>query len=196
LDIAEFLRSINVFDLLVLAFLMAFFILGFIQGTIRRLLGIASVLFSFLVAANLREPLGDYLAQNWRQYHPEYATMLGFGTVFVASVIAFTLIIQAFYKTVPLFDKYTVVDEVLGGVLGVIQGMLLLGAMIVVLDMFFAIPGIPESNTEIGFLRNIYEAYTNSITADLFRFTFIPIFLAILGPFVPQAIKDFFPLGN
>ena len=43
----------------------AMFVLGFIQGTIRRLLGLASMLFSFLFAANLRDPLGDYLAQNW-----------------------------------------------------------------------------------------------------------------------------------
>jgi uncharacterized membrane protein required for colicin V production len=39
------------------------FVLGFIQGTIRRVLGLASMLFSFLFAANLREPLGGYLAQ-------------------------------------------------------------------------------------------------------------------------------------
>jgi uncharacterized membrane protein required for colicin V production len=194
LDIAAFLRSINVFDLLVVAFVMAFFILGFIQGTIRRLLGIGSVLFSFLVAANVREPLGSYLAANWRHYHPEYATMLGFGTVFVASVIAFTLLIQAFYKRVPLFDKYTVVDEILGGVLGIVQALLLLGSMIVVLDSFFAIPGIPESNVEVAVLRNLFNAYNNSITADLFRESMIPVFLAILGPFVPQALKNLFPL--
>jgi uncharacterized membrane protein required for colicin V production len=190
--VTDFLLSIDVFDLLVLAFLMFFFILGFIQGTIRRLLGIGSVLFSFLVACNVREPLGDFLAPNWTHLDPNYSVMVGFATVFVAAVIAFTLVIQAFYKRVPLFDKYTVVDEILGGILGVIQGALLIGAMIVILDSFFKIQGIPVRDTEIPFIRPVFEAYDGSVTAQLFRGTILPIFLALLGPFVPQEVKDFF----
>lgn len=192
MNISEFLLSINVFDLLVLAFLAFFFILGFIQGTIRRLLGIGSVLFSFLVAANLRGPLGDFLATNWTHLDPNYAVMVGFATVFVAAVIAFTLVIQAFYKRVPLFDKYTVVDEIVGGILGVIQGVLLIGAMIVILDSFFTIPGIPVRDTEIPFIRPVYEAYDGSATSVIFRGTILPIFLTLMGPFVPQDVKDFF----
>ncbi|MDQ2964786.1 MAG: CvpA family protein, partial [Chloroflexota bacterium] len=130
MDIAEILRSIDPFDLLVLLILAALFILGYIQGTIRRLLGIASLLFSFLLAANLRGPLGDFLVENWTQFPPEYSRMVGFGTLFVAASLAFSLVIQAFYRRVPLFDKYTVVDELLGGLLGILQGVILLGAMI------------------------------------------------------------------
>jgi hypothetical protein len=120
--------------------------------------------------------------------------MLGTAVVFVAAVIAFTLVIQSFYKTVPLFDRYQFVDEVLGGILGVVQGLLLIGAMIVILDAFFAIPGIPESNNEVGAFRTIYNAYTNSITADIFRGAILPVFLAILGPFVPDEVKALFPI--
>ena len=196
MNISDFLLSINVFDLLVLAFLMAFFIVGFMQGTIRRLLGILSVLFSFLVAANLREPLGEFLSRNWEQFDPQYAVMIGFGTVFVAGVIAFSLVIQAFYKRVPLFDKYDFVDEILGGTLGVIQGILLIAAMIIVLDTFFQVPGIAERDSELAFLRSMYEAYTGSITAEIFRFNIIPVFLALLGPFIPGEIKTFFPAAD
>ncbi len=194
MNISDFLLSINVFDLLVLAFLAFFFILGFIQGTIRRLLGLASVLFSFLVAANLREPLGNFLAPNWNHLDPNYAIMVGFATVFVAGVIASTLVIQAFYKKVPLFEKYTVVDEVLGGILGVLQGALLLGAMIVILDSFFMIPGVGTRDAELPLLRQVFEAYNPSNTAGIFRGSILPIFLALLGPFIPQEVKDFFPI--
>ena len=78
---------------------------GFAQGTIRRLIGIASILFSFLFAANIAEPLGDYLGSNWTQFSKEYSTMIGFGTVFVASAIAFALVAQGLYKPQPLFQK-------------------------------------------------------------------------------------------
>ena len=94
------------------------FVLGFIQGTIRRVLGLASMLFSFLFAANLREPLGGYLAANWNQFPDEYAVMLGFGIVFVAATIAFTLVIQGFYHKQALFKKATFADEMIGGILG------------------------------------------------------------------------------
>ncbi len=192
MDVAAALRSFNTFDLLVVLVMAAMFILGFIQGTIRRLLGIASILFSFFLAAQLREPLGGYLAANWRQFPPEYAVMLGFGLVFVLGVLIFSLLIQTRYTKLPLFEKYTAVDEVLGGVLGIVQGAILLGAGIVILDSFFRIPGIAVSNGELPFLRSLYHAYDGSGTAELYRFALIPTFLAFTGPLVPTAIKGFF----
>jgi uncharacterized membrane protein required for colicin V production len=191
-EIAEFLRSIDPFDLLVVLVLAALFILGFIQGTIRRLLGIASLVFSFLLAANLRDPLGDFLATNWTQFPPEYSRMVGFGTIFVAGSLAFSLVIQAFYRHVPLFDKYTVVDELLGGLLGIVQGVILLGAMIIVLDSYFQIAGIASRTTELPFLREIFNAYDGSLTAEIFRNTLVPAFFAITGPLIPNALRSNF----
>lgn len=193
MNVAEFLRSINTFDLLVVLFLFAFFVVGYIQGAIRRLLGIASILFSFLVAANLRDPLGSFLAQNWTQFPAEYAYMIGFGTVFVAGVIAFSVVIQAFYKKVELFERYPVVDEALGGVLGVAQGVLLLGASLVILDSFFAIQGLPVSAGELPGLRPFHEALDSSGTAALYRQTLVPVTFAIFGPLVPDSLTAFFP---
>lgn len=191
MDINQFLQSFNVFDLLVLLVMAALFILGFIQGTIRRLLGIASILFSFFLAAQLRQPLGDYLSANWRQFPAEYAVMLGFGLVFVLGVIVFSLLIQTRYTKAPLFEKNVVVDEVIGGLLGILQGVLLLGAAIIVLDTYFRL-GLPPSPGELPFLRSFFEAYDGSGTAVVFRGTLIPAFLAITGPLVPDSIKLFF----
>lgn len=190
MDISEFLRSIDPFDLLVVLALAALFILGFIQGTIRRVLGIASILFSFLVAANLRGPLGDFLAGNWSQFPAEYSRMVGFGTAFVIASLAFSLVIQAFYTKTPLFPKYTVIDELLGGLLGIVQGVLLFGAMIVILDSFFRIPGIAPRSTELPFLREIFTAYDQSITAEIFRTTLIPGFMTIFGPLIPSDLRS------
>ena len=69
----------NLFDLLVLLLLVAGFVMGYLQGTIRRLLGIAQVLFSLVLAAQIRGPLGDFLVSNWTQFVPEYSRMLAFG---------------------------------------------------------------------------------------------------------------------
>jgi membrane protein required for colicin V production len=191
-DIGAFLTNINRFDLLVVLFLFGMFVLGFIQGTIRRVLGLASMLFSFLFAANLRDSLGVFLASNWNQFPDEYAVMIGFGAVFAAATIAFTLVIQGFYHRQPLFEKQTIVDEVLGGILGVIQGLFVIGCIIVILDSFFRIPGIPESRAELPFLRGFFGFYDPSGTAALFRNQLIPAFYLLFGLFIPANLKAFY----
>lgn len=198
MNIAETIRSINPFDLVIVLVLFAFFILGFMQGTIRRLLGIAAIVLSFILAANLRQPLGDFLKANWTQFPPEYAVMVGFGTVFVAAMVSSTLVIQSFYQKVPLFAKHPVIDELLGGVLGVVQGVLILGAVIIILDTWFTIPGQPARDNELPGLRAIYEAYDPpgapvSQTALIYRDALIPGFLAVTGPVIPDALRAFYP---
>jgi len=191
-NIGEFLGSINRFDLLVVLFAFGMFVLGFIQGTIRRVLGLASMLFSFLFAANLREPLGGYLALNWNDYPDEYAVMLGFGIVFVAATIAFTVVIQGFYHKQELFKKATFADELIGGLLGIVQAFFLVGCVIVILDSFFRITAIPETTNEYTWIRDFYDVMNPSAFADLFRTRLIPGFINVFGLLVPSDIQAFY----
>jgi uncharacterized membrane protein required for colicin V production len=191
-NVGETILNFNRFDLLFLLFLFGMFVLGFMQGTIRRLLGIGAMAFSFLFAANLTNVVGPFLAENWNQFPDEYAVMLGFLIVFVAANIAFSLIIQGFYHRQPLFAKYTFVDEVLGGILGVVQGAFLVGCLIVILDSYFLIPGAPQSGGELPFLRGFFDFYTTSGTAELFRTQLIPGFFNIFGVLIPDNIQFFY----
>ncbi len=193
MNVVETIQSVSVFDLLVVLVMFAFFIVGFIQGTIRRVLGILSVLFSFLLAANLRDPLGAFFARNWTQFPEQYSYLIAFGVVFALGVVAFSLIIQTFYTKVELFEKYPVIDEALGGLLGVLQGLILLGAIIVILDSFFRVPGIPHSPNELPFLRPLWETIDPSGTAALYRGSLIPAFFALFAPLLPESLKTLFP---
>ena len=192
MNVGETILNFNRFDLLFLLFLFGMFVLGFMQGTIRRLLGLGAMAFSFLFAANLTSVVGPFLAENWNQFPDEYAVMLGFLIVFVAANIAFSLIIQGFYHRQPLFAKYTFVDEVLGGILGVVQGAFLVGCLIVILDSYFLIPGAPQSGGELPFLRGFFDFYTTSGTAELFRTQLIPGFFNIFGVLIPDNIQFFY----
>ena len=192
MNVGEAILNFNRFDLLFLLFLFGMFVLGFMQGTIRRLLGLGAMAFSFLFAANLTNVVGPFLAENWNQFPDEYAVMLGFLIVFVAANIAFSLIIQGFYHRQPLFAKYTFVDEVLGGILGVVQGAFLVGCLIVILDSYFLIPGAPQSGGELPFLRNFFDFYTDSGTAELFRTQLIPGFFNIFGILIPDNVQTFY----
>ncbi len=195
MDLGEFLGGIKTVDLLLILVFMAFFVLGFAQGTIRRLIGIGSILFSFLFAANLADPLGSFLGSNWTQFPRQYSQMLGFLTIFVAASLAFAIVVQGFYRPQPLFEKARFADEILGGLLGVLQAGIILGAIVVILDSFFRVPGIPKQSNEVIILRDLWTALDGSRIVDLFRTTLIPAFFALFGLFIPNALKAYFP-GN
>src|SRR5260221_12017369 len=84
------------------------FVVGYAQGVTRRLLGIAAILFSLFLGAQLRTPFGGYLAQQWANITPEYSYMIGFGAVFLASAVALSIGIQISYRPAPLFHRYPV----------------------------------------------------------------------------------------
>lgn len=192
MEIVDAIRSLNVFDLLVVLFLFAMFVLGFMQGIIRRLLGIASILFSFLVATQAREPVGSFLASNW-YYHPDYSYMVGYLAMFAAGAIAFTVLLQAYYKSQQVFPEHETVEEVLGGALGVLQGLIFITALIMILDPFFQLSGIPSSANEFPFIRSFHEALSPSATAAIFRQDIIPTILSVGGGFFPDSVRAVFP---
>jgi membrane protein required for colicin V production len=191
-DLGNFLGGISTVDLLIFLYFMAFFVLGFAQGTIRRLIGIASILFSFLFAANIAEPLGAYLGQNWTQFSKEYSLMIGFGTVFVASAIAFALVAQGLYKSQPLFPKARFLDELIGGILGLVEAALIFGAVLIILDSFFGLRGIAADPQELPFLRDFWTALDGSNAAVLFRDTLIPAFFAVFGFLIPDWLEAYY----
>lgn len=195
MDLGEFLGGIKTVDLLLVLYFAAFFVLGFAQGTIRRLIGIAAILFSFLFAANLAEPLGTFLGDNWTQFPKAYSTMIGFGTIFVAAALAFALVVQGFYKPQPLFEKARFVDEALGGLLGLLQAGIILGAVLIILDSFFKLSGIPESPQELTFLRDLWSVLDVSAIVAVFRSTLIPAFFVLVGLFIPANLKALYPSG-
>jgi len=191
-DIIGAITAVQPIDLLVFFGLFGMFILGFMQGIIRRLLGIASVLLSLLIAAQVREPLGSFLAQNWTQYPAEYNFMIAFGTVFLAGSIGSTIAIQLFFRPVPLLARYPVIDEILGGVLGLVQAGLILGAFFIITDPFFLTVGQNAGATEFPFVREIHTAFNDSITAAITRDRIVPFIFLLLGAGFPAAVKDVF----
>jgi len=188
-DIIGFIRGLNLFDLVVILILAVAFVLGFIQGTIRRLLGLGSILFSYLLAANLRDPLGSFFAANWFQFPAEYSFMIAFGAVFIIASIGFSLLIQGFYRHQDLFVRAKFADEVLGGLLGIVQALVILGCVIVILDSFFRNPALPKSDGELILVRDVFNAMDRSNTAAIFRDTLIPGFNSIASILLPPDVR-------
>ncbi len=193
MDVVGTIRGLNFFDLLVVIFVCGFFLAGFVQGTLRRLMGLAILVVALLFSLNLRDPLGSWLGQYWTQFPKEYSTMLAFGISFVVIYMGGSILVQTFYRRTQLFKRSTVVDEIVGALLGILQALLLVGAMIMILDSFFRIPGIAPDSDEVGILRDIYRFYDPSQAAILFRDALIPAFLALFAWITPAGLRALFP---
>lgn len=193
MNLGEFLGGIGTVDLLIVLYFIGFFVLGFAQGTIRRLIGILSILFSFLFAANLNSSLGSFLADHWSQFPRPYSYMIGFGLVFVASAVALALVTQSYYKPQQLFQKARFADEILGGLLGIIQAALIFGFVLIILDTYFLLPNVPQFPAELPLLRDFWVGIDNTQFALLFRNSLIPGIFALIGLLIPDDIKARYP---
>ena len=195
MEFGEFIGGVGTVDLLIVLYFIGFFVLGFAQGTIRRLLGIGSILFSFLLAANLAGPLSEFLGANWTQFSPEYSYMVGFGTVFVAASR------RVRPRHPGLLQAPAAVPE------GALRGR----------DhrrhprprpgrpdprrgrrssstRSSCIPGIPADADELPFLREIWSALDASQIVQVFRETLIPAFFLLTGlPRPGRASKQMYP---
>jgi uncharacterized membrane protein required for colicin V production len=187
-------EQIQPFDLVIFLALLGMFVVGYAQGVVRRLLGIAAIAFSLILGAQLRDPLGQYLSHQWATIAPEYSYMVAFGAVFTAAAVTISIGIQITYRPAPLFTRYPVLDEIVGGVLGVLEGFLILVAILLILDPYFTQAPFNDRAGfgEFGLLRNIHDWLDSTLTADFLRHSVIPIVLGILGFLFPQDVRDTF----
>jgi uncharacterized membrane protein required for colicin V production len=187
------LDRVQAFDLVIVLALMAMFILGYAQGLVRRLLGIAAIVFSLVLAALIRPSLGNYLTGEWTGIPAEYSHMVAFGAVFVAAAVTFSVGIQLMYRPAPLLTRYPVLDEILGGILGVVEGVIILIAVFLILDPYYTNPVSDTIRTgEFTLLRTVHELLDPTLTADVLRNGVIPPILSVFGFVFPRDVVETF----
>jgi uncharacterized membrane protein required for colicin V production len=194
--VEHLLASLNGFDVLVIIGGFVGFIIGYIQGVLRRLLGIAVILLSFIVAAQVRAPLGDFLAANWTQWPSEYSAMIGFGFVFLVAAVGSSVLVQVAFHSVPIWPRHPSLEALLGAILGVVEVLIVIGIIFMVMDPYYTNTAIPPSTNELPFLRGFHDSMGVSASALVYRGTLIPAFLAIAGGLVPDAVKKAFSGGG
>ena len=185
---------ITPFDLVIFLALLAMFVVGYAQGVIRRLLGIAAVLFALVLGSYMRAPLGAYLANEWTSIDDSYSFMVAFGAVFAATWITLSIGIQITYRPAPLFQRYPVLDEIVGGLLGVLEGLLILIAIVLILYPYYTQASVQETVGigEFTPLRTLFDFLHRSLTGDILEHSVIPAVLAVAGFLFPQDVRDTF----
>lgn len=188
MNVVDWIASINPIDAVLVLYLFAWFILGYISGSVRRGIGILAITFSFLVAAQVQGPLGGFLAANWHQFPETYSYMVGFGSVFIAAVVALSIAVSAGYHKSILTPRFPVVDELLGGILGATQGYLLLVYVVIILDSHFLVsPGGLAGG--LPFVHETWALLDSTSLVTETRAQVIPLLVYAFSFLLPASVK-------
>ena len=191
MDIIGAIRDAPLVDLAILFGLALFVIAGVMQGPIRRLLGIISVLVAFLFAANLRDTVGDFLNGNWTQFEIGYNRLLGFIILFAVIFVAASVAIQGFYHRMDVSPEHPIVDDILGGLAGLLQGVLILLIAVIIMQSFILPPARPG---DLDQLRTAQDMLVNqSHLAKWLNDYIAPIVVHLFSPLLPGDLTAVYP---
>lgn len=188
MDIPGAIRSAPVVDLVILGGLALFFFLGVMQGAIRRLIGIGSMLVAFLVAGNLRGPFGNFLADNWTQFNRDYNKLLAFVIVFVVVAVIASIVTQGFYKRTDISAEHPILDDIIGGLLGLLQGALLLLYVVIIMNSYI----LPAAGSgDLSYLRDAQDMIVNQSHIAIWLNDHVaPVFVHIVAILLPTELTS------
>jgi hypothetical protein len=169
------------------------FVLGYMQGAIRQLLGMAVVAVAFVLAAGLREPLGNWFATYWTSVPVQFSWMFAFLISFLTVFILGIVLVALFYKRSRVLTRVPHADEILGGILAVVLALAVVAVLVFVLDSFYRYRGIPISGGDVGWARSLHEAIDDSAIVGALRVSLIPSLTTALGPLLPEAVRQLVP---
>lgn len=101
------------------------------------MLAIGAWAVAFLLAANLRESLGRYLASQWTNFAVDYVYLLAFGIIAIVTFVVLLVLIRAGTRGPKGVSSIPFVDALLAGSLGVVLGVLIMTATSVILATFY-----------------------------------------------------------
>ena len=178
-------------DLALLLFIGGLVAAGWRSGFLRRLIGLAFMAVSFLAGAYLRAPGGAIVHGVLPKIPQPYAEMVAYSVAFPVILFGLNLLAKPILARAPSHGLSRVTDGALGAALGLVEGVLIASAAIVILHSFTAVgSGLPAGFAETGFLKDIRTAVDDSTIGGLLEHSTVPIVLLVLGPFIPKDITN------
>jgi len=160
---------LNPVDLIIIITVLVGFILGFKDGFVRKLIGIIGFALAIILAALFKDDFGLMI---------EYALSIEFylseiiaaAVIFLGVILIFTLLKRIIHP----FDKVNnLINQIVGGVVGIIQLSFFLSAVFMLLNVF----NIPGKDTKDS--SAFYEI----------TYKIIPVTIGILTSYTPDTKK-------
>jgi membrane protein required for colicin V production len=162
---------LNPVDVIIVVTVLIGFILGYKDGFVRKLIGIIGFALAIISAAVLKDDLGRLIEY---AFGMEFylAEITGGVLIFFTVILIFTLLKRVIHP----FDKVNnLINQLIGGVVGVVQLLYFLSAVFLLLNVF-DIPGKTVQN-ESAFYSDTYQI--------------IPVTIEFLNNYTPQTKEIF-----
>lgn len=176
-------------DLVMLLFLAGLLRAGWSSGFIRRVLGLVFLAASFVAGAYLREPAGAIVTTFLPQIPSAYAEMVGYSVASTGLLVGLNLLSQPFMSRAPKHGLSRKTDQLLGLILGGLEGVLILSAGIVILHTYADVQSV-GGFVDTGLLHDLRVAVDGSTIGQILEKTTVPIVLLLLGPLLPKDITQ------
>ena len=164
----------NPFDLIIIAVVLVGFVLGYKDGFVRKIIGLIGFALAVVSAAVLKDDLGK-LIESTLGIEFYLSEIIGAALIFFSIILIFTLI----KRIVHPFDKVNnFINQLIGGIIGGIQLLYFLSAILIILNIF----DIPSKNVKST--SALYE----------YAYKVIPVTIEYINNYTPatkQIIKDY-----
>jgi len=148
---------LNYIDFIIIALFLVGFILGFKDGFIRKLIGLAGIVVGIFLAVKLSDTAGKLLLPIFNG-EPYLAGIIGAILIFVLTIVAASII----KRLVHPHDKVNkMLNQILGGTAGCIQVVFFLSLIFLLLSAF----NYPDEKTssESLFYKPVYSVVPGTI---------------------------------
>lgn len=176
-------------DVAIGLFLVACVLVGFFRGALRQVLALGAWLVAFVIAAQGRDFLADWLRGQEPDFSVEYAHMLGFLIGFAVILLVALAIIELTGRTITLTNR-PLVEDLLGGGLMLVFGLLALTGVLIALGTYYAASN-PGFTAEVDLVRQLNLALFDSKIVGVLRDTLVPWIQTLLGPLLPPDARHF-----
>ena len=122
----------NALDIVVIVILFATLVLGLIKGLVRQLVGVGAVVAGLILAARYYDRVAAVFGRAFNS--EKWASIIAFAVVFIVVLLVGSLISFLIRKLLPGPLRFA--DHLFGGVLGLIQGVLISGVIVFALLAF------------------------------------------------------------
>ncbi|MCR5814800.1 MAG: CvpA family protein [Desulfovibrio sp.] len=153
----------DIFDLVIILFLVFFSLGGLKNGFIQEITGILALLIGFTAANSMHSKVSAYMLFVANE---DLRTILAYILIFVASMLLVSLVAKLLRKVLELSCAKWI-DTVLGLVLGFAKGLFLCSLLIVVVQTLFGNTAFVQNSRTIPYLSTLIESVKDFMPPDL-----------------------------
>ena len=180
-------------DVVLLGIIAGFIFGGFRTGFLKRLFGILFAVVSLLLTAYLRIPVGAIASNLFPDVPTAYVDLITSIILFPAALGVLHVVSRSAIERIHVQGVTKEIDAVLGAVLGGVEAILILSALVVFVDAYLGAGSTQVAGIPAGPIKEIVRAFNSSETVHLLRQTTVPFVVTILGPFLPKDLSTAVP---